>query len=863
MTPGKTESLRKSLEAKRALIKERHDKGMDGLQVCDALCRIVDDVIKELFTSGEIKFNGALVAIGGYGRGLLNPFSDIDLLYLLKKPGGGGDADGPKSILGILWDLKLKVGHSTRTIADTVEIGLSDITARTAMIESRFIEGDKNLFDEYKKKYESKVIRYRPNVFINMKTDEMTLRRKAHGGALLLTEPNLKESRGALRDLHTAWWVIRSKLDISSFKDIVRTGATNMERVERVAKAHSFILRIRNALHWRLEKPEDVLVQSVQAAIGRSEGLAGADNIVAAQLMREYYMAAEVIDEFTTEMVDFALNYKRRRFWRPIYADSDGLFTDGEKLHAKSFPPSSFEETPQILFRIARKLSDENLKPAPNLWRGLRKLCRSAPDEWFVGNEAGKLLIEILKLRNSARPISVFSRTGLLERLIPEFREIRKLSQFDMFHKFSVDEHTIATIRNLENIPDAQVGGQLRSIFRSQPDLEIVKLALIMHDLGKRAEDHHAEENPDDRTHKILNRLGLEEYFNKVGFLVREHLLMSITAQRHDFADPETLKHFCRITNDRKNLRRLYLLTYADIAAVGPGVWTAWKDKLLDELFDQARLYYIEKDAMFLSHDKRLKALAGAVAREAQPKMEIEEALSFLGKAPPRYLRNATPEIVASDIRLVNNIEEKRIVFQYTPNPGDLSGKITLAASERLGFFSLIAGAFAAKNVNIIEAHIHTFGIIALDYIIVGGANLSMFSDSHSLARFTKEIIDILDGKKDIKEMVKRRTKYLQKNLVEETIVEPKAKILNHLSEESTVLEIWAQDRIGLLYDITRTIARLELNIKSAKISAEGATAIDVFYVRTMTGGKVEDPARAQEIIDAILSAISSPAGID
>lgn len=434
-----------------------------------------------------------------------------------------------------------------------------------------------------------------------------------------------------------------------------------------------------------------------------------------------------------------------------------------------------------------------------------------------------------------------------------------------MFHRYSVDQHTLFTIQNLENIPQAPVCDRLRSVFRGEPSLETVKLALLLHDLGKRAEDHHTQEDPYARVWAILERLGLEKLTEKIAFLVRRHLLMSETAQRHNFSEPETLKRFCRITGSRKNLEMLYLLTYADISGVGPGVWSDWKDKILLELFESAEQYFIKGDALFMSDEARLDAMVKQIAKIGAASYEESEVQDFLAKAPERYFRNATPETVLADMDLLENLDETPIVFRYAPNPGDETGKITLAASERLGFFSIIAGALAAKSVNIVEAQIYTFdGRVALDTITVEGANLSIFSDKHSLDRFTKEIIELLDGKKDMKEMVARRTRYLQPKAEDDSSqIEPQAVLLNHLSDDFSVVEIWAPDRVGLLYDITRTLARLKLDIHSAKISNEGRIAIDVFYITSEAGAKIEDDTRAKEITDSLISAIRSPAGID
>ncbi|MBI5816738.1 MAG: [protein-PII] uridylyltransferase [Nitrospinae bacterium] len=865
MTAEQTGALRQVIEEKRAVVRAEHEKGADGVTVCQSLASIVDEVIIGLFEAEKEGFDGALVALGGYGRGVMNPFSDVDLLFLLRdsRP-KSGSAKPPHGMLARLWDLGLKVGHSARSVADTISMGLADIISRTSMIECRFLAGDRDLYDEFRKKYARDVIHYRPHDFIKAKMDEMAKRHATFGRAVKLTEPNIKESRGGLRDFNTALWVIQAKLEVKGIDELASRGLMDREEAAPVNEAYSTLLRLRNTLHWRSNKASDTLVQALQPDIARMEGFEGSDNVAAAALMKKYFNAATVIDRFTVEMLSVAEEYKRKRlFWGPrIRIDADGLFASEGKLHVNAFPPAEYGPDGGILLKIARRLSDEGLEPAPNLVRGLRKLAHTAPDEWFTGPAAGELLASILKLKNGSVALGVFHEAGILIRFIPEFADITGLSQFDMFHRFSTDEHTINALRKFEEIPGvAPVAPQMKEIYRAKRNIEITKLALLLHDLGKRAEDHHAVED-DTRSERILTRLGLERFVEPVRFLVNRHLLMSVTAQRRDFSVPATLRHFCNEVGDRIALRRLYLLTYADIAAVGPEVWNDWKDQLLSELYNRAEKYYIEGEAIFLSDEEQIAALTKLAAVELGSVSMEGSVREFLSMAPERYVKNADPQMVAMDIRQVDRLKTNRVALRYAMNPGDQSGKLTLAAKERIGFFSIISGAFAAKNISIVDAQIHTLaGHTALDTITVGG-NLGIFSDPPSLKRLETELGELLDGKKDIEELVARRKRYVkQEDLAGQAVGEPQVEILNHLSETNSVVEIWAPDRIGLLYDVTRTFAHRNLDITSAKISTEGPTAINVFYVTTAEGSKLESVEEQRALEAALLHAIQNPMG--
>ncbi|VAX20305.1 [Protein-PII] uridylyltransferase / [Protein-PII]-UMP uridylyl-removing enzyme [hydrothermal vent metagenome] len=853
-----TTELKLSLDRKRALAFKKHKSGAGGLEVCRELCEIVDNVIVDLYKSGRGKFNGVLVALGGYGRGLLNPYSDIDLLFLLNDSIRGGTARPPDTLLASLWDMGLKVGHSARTISDSVKMGRADLYSRTSMMECRPLAGEMEIYDLFRKKYAREVIRYKPNNFIRDKITEMENRHRSHGRVIHITEPNIKESKGGLRDLHTALWIIHAKENVTSLEDMAARGMIDPADVEPVNNAHSYLLRLRNSLHFRAGGPADTLVHALQPDAARMENISGSDNIAAADLMRSYFEAAEIIARFSSELISFSKSYRRRWRWRPLKIDSDGLFTDGEYLHAHSFPPGSYDKGTEILFRIAKRLSDERLKPAPNLKRGLVKLRRKAPDDWFEGASGGAFLMSVLKLRRSAIAIRAFHTAGIVERLIPEFKEITNLSQFDMFHRYSVDEHTILALDNLEKIPDgAQVSSTLRHVFRAQPDMEVVKLSLLLHDLGKRAEDHHAVEK-DTRTPVILKRLGLESLTETVSFLVENHLALSVTAQRRNFSAPETLRRFCAKVRSQKNLKRLYLLTYADIASVGPGVWNEWKDKIIGELYEEAEKYFIEGEALFLSKEEQMDALVRETVKIDRLKHSSREVSEFLSKAPMQYLRTAEPETIVEHLSLVERSKNRKVALMFKFNPGDQTGEITLISSERLGFFSVVAGAFAAKNVNIIETRVHTFkGRMALDTVVIEGASMSFFADPDSLAKFEDELAELLEGKRDVDEQVKRRMRYVDaKETAKSAFAEPHVLILNHLMDKNTIVEIWASDRLGLLYDVTSVMAALKLDIKSAKISTEGRLAINAFYVTEESGSKLGGRERVGEVTQALLKTI-------
>ena len=848
-----SKTLKDKLKDGKLKQRKLHERGVSGLEVCSGLTVVVDEVLLDLFKSEHGAFDGALVALGGYGRGLLNPCSDIDLLFLIKDSIRKTTFKPPDALLAKLWDLGLKVGHSSRSTSDAISIGLKDLTARTAMMECRFLAGDREYYDLFRKKYFREVVRSKTKKFIKDKVEEMKRRHRAHGTVVCLTEPNLKESAGGLRDIHTATWVIRSRIDVETLEQMAERGMINLREMQSVKEAYSYILRLRNSIHWLTNKLEDTLAQELQYDVAEMEGISGNRNVACATLMQKYYTSASIVERFSEEIIEMSFNYRRRWSWRPILADNDGLYTDGIQLFARSFPPMEYESERTILFRIARRLSDEGLKPAPNLFRGLEKVAENSPASWYRGKRGGNALMEILNLSNSHLAISVFHKTGILSRFIPEFKEITFLSQFDKFHRYSVDEHTIAALRALEGLQESElVAPELRSLYSSISDIGAVKLALLLHDLGKRANDMHAIEE-DKITEKIMKRLSLHSIADVVIFLVSEHLLMSVTALRRNISIPTTLRMFCKKIKHSRNLKRLYLLTFADISAVGPDIWSQWKDQLLLSLFQKSITYFIEGEAVFNTGPERVDIITQATL-EQEVGVEEAEVRSFLRRAPNIYIRTASAKDVGEHLRLLRRLKGRRLAFLFKLNPGDKTGVFTLASKERIGFFSVVAGAFTAKNLNIIETSINTFdGHMAMDTIVVNGANIGIFLEDAILTKFEEEMADFLEGKRSVAEQVKQRMRYVKtKKSHHDAGRKAQIVMLNNLSEKRTVVEIRAPDRLGLLYDITSIMANLKLNITSAKISTEGGTGINAFYITDANGKKITDLSLQESMIAAL-----------
>ncbi|MDH5638898.1 MAG: nucleotidyltransferase domain-containing protein, partial [Nitrospinota bacterium] len=450
-------TLKEELDKASQAIRAEHDAGLGGMETSRLLCQSVDQIILKLCDAQSEDFTGAVVALGGYGRGVLNPHSDVDLLFLIQEPAHKKENHPPNTMLGTLWDLGLRVGHSTRTVREAMNIGKEDNISRTAMMDSRYLAGSRELYDQFYNKYRWDIVRRKAGAFVQDKITEMNIRCHSFGGVIRLTEPNVKNSPGGLRDLQAAMWMIRAREKVETVEGLASLGLIGQEEVGLINDAYSFLMRLRNSLHFITGGPFDKLASELQPKIAAGEGFTGGENDRSAELMRKYYQAGQVIRDFADELTSLAAGYggfgKALGFKSPK-SDKLGLFADGGRLRGKSFPPSELEEKPDILIHLLNRVATEDLYPSRKLFRGLIKSRDNAPPGWFEGPAAGELLMSILRTDNSERALRVILRAGILEKMIPEFSAITDLSQFDRYHRYSVDEHILHTIKNVDAIPN-------------------------------------------------------------------------------------------------------------------------------------------------------------------------------------------------------------------------------------------------------------------------------------------------------------------------------------------------------------------------------------------------------------------------
>ncbi|MBI5179541.1 MAG: [protein-PII] uridylyltransferase [Nitrospinae bacterium] len=841
----------------RAGLEEKHLGGAGGFEVCHAWAKAVDGLIAELFArlvgaTDNLPF--ALAALGGYGRSELNPYSDIDLLFLYDKEINHAAAALPGKIIPALWDVGFKVGHSTRTIEDCLRIAQHDLTSKTAMMEARLLLGNKEVFDRFEYRFRKGVALKGVDRFLKEKWVETELRHEKSQNSCLLTEPDVKESPGGLRDYHVALWAAAARYDVhGGVNGLLERGLIKHEEAKAAEKAVDFILRVRNDIHFLTKSPHNQFDYGIQPRVAQRLGFTGEGDAPVLRMMGTYYRSADTVYRLCHSVQDQARRYRTKAQMFLIKLRhrelAPNIFAGEDEIFVKELSAQQIADNPDTLFKILSLMVEKELQPS----HGLRKTLEEAGRLWKQQKPdyltLGRGLRGILELAEPVKALELLRDSKLMTAIVPEFHPIRYLTPFDLYHKFTVDDHSFRAISEFDNLkrnekPECDL---LRALHEAEPRKDLVRLALLLHDIGK-GDGHHAEEEKIDP--EIVRRLGYSEAdVATVEKLVRLHLLMNNIAQRRDVHDHKTIIEFCETVGDDETLKRLYMLTYADTCAVGPAIWNSWKGLLLKELFAMASTYFEGKDPLQWLAPGRLVP---------QEKMTPELA-RFIKGMPDKYFFMRTPDDVVRDgAAFAEFMEKQPVVFtRYRPGAGTEPGELAILCKNRIGLLFHIVGTLSARNIDILRSHILTHKEdVAVDFFRVNGPNGQPMNDAPFWERVDAEMKRVLGGEKEVDDLMRSRKKTViaQQHAAQ---VDALVKVLNDVSYDHTVIETISRDRIGLLYDITRALSSLGLDIVSARIATEGQKAVNTFYVSEPGNRKVTNPERLEEIREGIHKALA------
>jgi [protein-PII] uridylyltransferase len=865
--PGLAGITRAYVQKGRQILLEKHRGGAGGMEIVSAYSTMMDHLIRYLFTAVKEDFirrypsdhpRCTVIAQGGYGRGELNPCSDIDLLFLYSWKISPYVEAVTEKLLYTLWDAGLQVGHAIRSVAESTRLAGIDMKVRTALLDARYLCGDYSLYGEFEKAIESRLVKKRVGVFIQEKLAESRARHENYGGSVYLLEPEVKEGEGGLRDVHTARWIARVKLNAKDLDALVVNCVVGSADIAELKAAQDFLLRVRNELHFSTGKHQDQLTFEEQEKVSRALGYQGEGSLKAVEVfMRAYYLHASQINRLTT-LIIHRLTESGRRLFGGKYSFGrtlrDGVrIAQGQIMITK---PAILTSEPGNLIRI---FADKQ-KNGCQLAHETRELLREhldLVDERFRRSAAANLpFFEILKWREGVyETLSEMHRCGVLGAFIPEFGRLLCMVLHDAYHIYTVDHHSLLLVHEIERLKAGEYKDALpllTQLARETEKIELLYLGLMFHDIGKGFGGGHSEIGA-GRVRQIARRMRLNvDDAALVEFLVRHHLWMTHTAFRRDLEDPKTIVDFAETMGSVNNLKMLYLLTFADVKAVRPDVWNPWKASLLGELYVKALSVLEEMEkGEFQREDLRaaLRRIHGRVRRELSKDYPVAAVQRFLETMPERYFLSTSENEIPTHFALMEKFSGRGEVSAVEHFPERDCSTVVICTYDRPGLFASITGVMAALNLDILNARIFTASdgrILDVFRVSHGGRSETVMAEQ-KWNKFRSTLEGVLDGKLDVAELVAKSqpSSLLQKRVPKvSTVIE----IDNRASDHFTIVEVFTEDRLGVLFTITYGLHRLGLSIHVAKISTNVDQVADVFYVTDEAGSKILDSVRLDEI---------------
>ena len=861
------------LEVIRDEAAERHFGGASSSDVVHGYTAAIDDMMRALFRYADAEHARrytklhqklSVVARGGYGRAELNPYSDIDLLFIHDYKRGPYAEIVTEVMLHALWDAGLIVGHGIRNAKECVRMAGVDLKEKTAILDARFLAGDDAIWEELQRLLVDEVLNRNQHKFFQAKLEETRERHAKYGDSIYLLEPQIKEGEGGLRDLHTALWLAKVKYKVHSVEELVQRAIITAPELAEVLEARDFLFRVRNSLHFISKRHFDQLTFEYQERIAPLMGFAPEDNLSAsAVLMRTYYQRASTILRFSEGLIARVVEGTAGRFGRRLLTRTirTGVVIQQNLLAVSD--PDLFKKDPLNLMTIYADCQAHGVGLSGTAYQAVRdNLPLIDNDQMRADPRVGATLMTILSGNRArvAETLEAMHRSGVLGAIIPEFGNLYARVLHDLYHIYTVDRHSLAAIRELEKLRAGEYKQStplLTEVARELDSLPLVYLALLLHDIGKgHGHDHH--ERGALLTIEVCKRLGLNnEEIDLVVFLVREHLAMSQVAQKGDIDDETTVGEFVREVGSIDRLKALYLLTFADMRAVAPNVYNNWRDMLLSDLYMRALKILEHGHREAADPERRLAAVKSEIREQlTNAKASGDEIQKFLDEMPDRYFFTVPEGDVQLHFEMMRSLGEHPLVTRHRHFPELEFSEFIVVTPDRQGLFSMIAGALTANNLNILSARITTRNTgVALDVFRVShsGPTGAVALEEDRWQRVERDLEGVITGKQDIAELVAsaHHVKSADKKFVRRMATE--VTIDNRTSERYTVVDVFTQDRVGLLFAITYTLFKLGLRIHIARITTNADQALDVFYISDREGDKISELAAQRELREKLL----------
>ena len=863
--------------AQAKLLRDRH-----GRHCAEWLCFVQDEIIRLSVSAATrhlyhspIPSDGermAVVATGGYGRGLMAPESDIDLLFILPYKQTAWGEQVAEAILYCLWDMGLNVGHATRSVNESIRQARRDMTVRTGILEARFLTGDQALYDELISRFDTEVVQGTASEFVAAKLAEREERHHRAGQSRYLVEPNVKDGKGGLRDLHTLFWIAKYVYRVRESHELLRRNVFDVREYRAFRRCADFLWSVRCNLHFATGRAEERLSFDLQREIAVRLGYTSHPGMQDVErFMKHYFLTAKDVGDLTAILCAKLEDQQAksapvlsRVMSRPPGTEAprvpgnDDFLIDNNRINLAA--PDLFKRDPVNLIRLFRLAQKNNLAFHPDALRMVTRSRRLINAQFRENIEANRLFIEILTSNDAETVLRRMNETGVLGQFIRAFGKIVSMMQFNMYHHYTVDEHLIRCIGILQDIErggndEVALASELMRTINPE-HRPVIYITTLLHDVAKgRLEDHSIAGAKVAR--RLCPRLGFNAADTElIAWLIEQHLTMSKVAQSRDLSDRKTIENFAAVVQSVERMKLLTILTTADIRGVGPGVWNGWKAQLL-------RTLYYETEPVLtggFSEVNRAQRMAAAEAefRAAFTEWSGQELDAYIARHYPAYWLKVDLEHKIRHARFLRDSEQSGRKLNINVGFDEARGvtELTILTADHPWLLSIIAGACASAGANIVDAQIYTTTDgQALDTISISREYERDEDEGRRAARIAEIIEQVLEGRLRLPDVV---PSHAGGKRLRPFVVEPKVTINNQWSDRHTMIEVSGLDRPGLLFQLTTTISKLNLNIASAHVATFGERARDVFYVTDLLGAPITAPTRQAAIKRALVHLLAS-----
>ncbi|MDD5261195.1 MAG: [protein-PII] uridylyltransferase [Methylacidiphilales bacterium] len=872
-----------------------HKAGDSGLESAQKRSNLFSVVLRHIFNAalenaekshsvkrGEVRLD--MVATGGFGRGQLAPYSDIDVLFLYECAGSDGIQkrfieDTIQQVLYLLWDIGMKVGHASRTIDEAIQQGREDLQTRTAYLEATLLAGPEDLFAEFLRRFDRVCVKGREQEYALWRLEDQAKRHEKYGNTVFLQEPNVKNGCGSLRDYQNLIWLSKALRGIDSTVGLQAEGLLTPSERKDIDLGYDFLLRIRNALHYLQQRGGDTLTLRLQGEVADSLKYPQKTILRRTEaLMRDYYHHSRDIYLVADSLARRLAGRQEKKpslFWGMLPKRMkreeviNGFVLSHGELRAAS--GNVFSEDPLRMVQVFQIMQQRRARLSSDLESTIRRKLGVVNRRFLWLPEVREMLTSIVRRKGEVgRILRAMHECGVLGKLIPEFGPLDCLVQHEFYHRYTADEHTLRCIEQLDMVlqEEREPYVKYRQLLLECEHPGILYLALILHDTGKAANSRDHHQVSAQYAVRFAKRMKMEgRRLQLISFLVDHHMTLTEFALRRNLDDPQTIRSFARLVQDAQRLDMLMLVTFADVQGLGDSTWSGWKEGLVWQLYRRTRDMLQGEDEFLRKAERQRKLLRGQVLKQLQGEVDAGECEAHFSSLPESYLNEAEEQRVVEDLKLVHEFflqqlrednDPLRPVISWRDRVAEAHSETTIVTWDRDRLFSTIAGAFSMAGLNILSADIWTReDHIVIDRFRVCTEQHEAVSHDYDRRMFRDALSSALsDSDYDIGREIVRTRGSGRNYLFDEEIVRIAAWMDNESSDQYTLLHLVAPDRIGLLYMVSKALADNHVSIANARITTEKGAALDAFYLTDVVGRKLIDVEQQRNVLRAVKRAL-------